>query len=197
MAHLYGSLRSSPAMGAVGPVLGRLSQPDTIWSAGGSFTKRRRRPFHLRADEALQGLIPTDDVDVAWLDGAALLVRRSAFVEVGGFREDYFLYWEDIDLCLPLRALGWRVLVSSQARAWQEPSMASPYLDARNSLIFRRHCGAPGVPVLAVDQLLSIAELLTAHGVPFRHTCRLVWGRGLGLVHGLSGRLDRRLATYR
>lgn len=196
LAQLYASLRASPSIAAVGPVLGRLSQADTIWSAGGSFTKIRRRPLHLRADQALESM-PSGDVDVAWLDGAALLVRRSAFMAVGGFREDYFLYWEDIDLCHQLRALGWQVLVSSRALAWQEPSMASPYLDARNSLRFRRHCGAPRLSVLAVDQLLSIAELLTAHGVPFRHTCRLVWARGVGLVHGLSGRLDRRLATYR
>ena len=197
IAHLYASLCSSPSIGAVGPVLGRLSQADTIWSAGGSFTRRRRRPSHLRADQVLQESMPAEDEDVAWLDGAALLVRRSAFVEVGGFREDYFLYWEDIDLCHRLRALGWRVLVSCQAMAWQEPSMASPYLDARNSLLFRRHCGVPRLTVLAVDQVLSIAELVTARGVPFRHTRRLVWARGVGLVHGLLGRLDRRLATYR
>lgn len=197
VAHLYASLCSSPAIGAVGPVLGRLSHADTIWSAGGSFTKRRRRPSHLRAGEAVHTSLPIDDVDVAWLDGAALLVRRSAFVEVGGFREDYFLYWEDIDLCHQLRACGWRVLVSGQALAWQEPSMASPYLDARNSLMFRRRCGVPDVPALAVDQLLSVAELLMARGVPFHRTCRLVWARAVGFVHGFSGRLDRRLATYR
>lgn len=197
VAHLYASLCSSPSVGAVGPVLGRLSQADTIWSAGGSFSKRRRRPLHLRADEALPESLPTADVNVAWVDGAALLVRRSAFMEVGGFREDYFLYWEDVDLCHRLRTRGWQVLVSSQALAWQEPSMASPYLDARNSLLFRRHCGAPRLPVVAIDQLLSIAELLTARGVPFRHACRLVWARGVGVVHGLNGHLDRRLATHR
>jgi GT2 family glycosyltransferase len=197
LAHLYATLCSSPSIGAVGPVLGRLSQADTIWSAGGSFTKRRRRPLHLRANETLHESVPTDDVDVAWLDGAALLVRRSAFVDVGGFREDYFLYWEDIDLCHQLRARGWKVFLCGQAMAWQEPSLASPYLDARNSLIFRRHCGAPGLFALTVDQLLSIAELLMAHGVPFHHSCRLVWARAVGLVHGLSGDLDRRLATYR
>jgi GT2 family glycosyltransferase len=197
IAHLYASLCTSTSIGAVGPVLGRLSQADTIWSAGGSFTRTRRRPSHLRADESLEESMPAGDKDVAWLDGAALLVRRSAFAEVDGFREDYFLYWEDIDLCHQLRALGWRVLVSGQALAWQEPSMASPYLDARNSLMFRRRSGVPRLSVLALDQLLSIAELLTARGVPFRHTCRLVWARGVGLVHGLRGRLDPHLATYR
>lgn len=39
--------------------------------------------------------------------GAALLVRRAAFLQVGGFTEDYIIGdYEDSDLCLKLRALG-------------------------------------------------------------------------------------------
>lgn len=39
--------------------------------------------------------------------GAALLVRRQAFLDVGGFTEDYIIGdYEDSDLCLKLHALG-------------------------------------------------------------------------------------------
>lgn len=39
--------------------------------------------------------------------GAALLVRRQAFLDVGGFTEDYIIGdYEDSDLCLKLRAAG-------------------------------------------------------------------------------------------
>lgn len=44
-----------------------------------------------------------------WLAGMFLLVRREAFASVGGFDERYFMYCEDVDLCLRLQLAGWRI----------------------------------------------------------------------------------------
>ena len=42
-----------------------------------------------------------------WLSGSCLLLRRSAFDEVGGFDPGYFMYFEDLDLCRRLSDAGW------------------------------------------------------------------------------------------
>jgi N-acetylglucosaminyl-diphospho-decaprenol L-rhamnosyltransferase len=49
--------------------------------------------------------------------GGAALYDREAFNAVGGFDERIFLYYEDVDLALRLRANGARCVLSPQARA--------------------------------------------------------------------------------
>jgi GT2 family glycosyltransferase len=46
---------------------------------------------------------------------AAAMYRRDAFLEAGGFDEDYFAYYEDVDLGFRLRLLGYRTLYVSDA----------------------------------------------------------------------------------
>jgi GT2 family glycosyltransferase len=46
---------------------------------------------------------------------AAALYPRQAFLEAGGFNEDFFAYFEDIDLGFRLRLLGYRTLYIPQA----------------------------------------------------------------------------------
>lgn len=53
---------------------------------------------------------------VPWAVGAFLMVRRSAFEEVGGFDERQWMYAEDLDLCWRLGDAGWRVCYAPQAR---------------------------------------------------------------------------------
>lgn len=47
--------------------------------------------------------------------GASILVRRSAFYEVNGFDERYFLYNEDDDLCMKFRQAGWKIMYTPHA----------------------------------------------------------------------------------
>lgn len=47
--------------------------------------------------------------------GGAMLIRREVFLEIGGFDEDYFAYYEDVDLGWRLWVLGYRVRFCPEA----------------------------------------------------------------------------------
>jgi GT2 family glycosyltransferase len=50
-----------------------------------------------------------------WISGAAMLLRRADLEAVGLLDERYFMYTEDVDLCLSLRARGRKILFIPQA----------------------------------------------------------------------------------
>lgn len=55
--------------------------------------------------------------EVDYCSGACLLVRRDLFVNLGGFDETYSpAYYEDADLCLEIKRLGYRVVYQPEAR---------------------------------------------------------------------------------
>ncbi len=47
--------------------------------------------------------------DVQWLSAACLMTRKDVLERVGMFDENFFLYFEDIDLCMRIRKKGWRL----------------------------------------------------------------------------------------
>jgi N-acetylglucosaminyl-diphospho-decaprenol L-rhamnosyltransferase len=49
-----------------------------------------------------------------YVSGAALLVERAAFGQIGGFDEGFFLFYEDIDLCLRANAAGYPTLIDDR-----------------------------------------------------------------------------------
>jgi GT2 family glycosyltransferase len=58
---------------------------------------------------------PPRERDAGWLSGACILVRRSAFTQIDGFDDKFFMYFEDVDLCARLSRAGWRVVYAPSA----------------------------------------------------------------------------------
>lgn len=123
---LVAALDSDPRAAVAGP---RLENPDgtlqpsilrlpTAWRI---FCESSGLAFLARGRGALRGHSATREdhsraQSVECVKGAALLVRRSAFEQVGGFDEDFFLYAEESDLAARLRRRGWRILFEPAAR---------------------------------------------------------------------------------
>jgi N-acetylglucosaminyl-diphospho-decaprenol L-rhamnosyltransferase len=58
--------------------------------------------------------------ETAAVPGCAMLMPRMAWQALGGFDEQIFLYWEDIELCWRAWLLGWRVQEDLEAHIYHE-----------------------------------------------------------------------------
>jgi GT2 family glycosyltransferase len=56
----------------------------------------------------LDSIVPADSTaETVCANGAAMLVRRELFDQLGGFDETFFMEWEDLDLCWRAWLRGW------------------------------------------------------------------------------------------
>jgi len=72
----------------------------------------KRYPGQRYAGEELDHL----DGDIAWVMGASMITRRHIMAQMSGFDEKFFLYGEDLDLCLTIRKAGWSIGFIPEAR---------------------------------------------------------------------------------
>jgi len=91
-------MESNPEIGLAGT---RILNPD------GSFQSSVER--HYPGERHSRGELSGLKGDIAWVSGASMIARRSVMREVNGFDERFFLYGEDLDLCLAVRIAGWTI----------------------------------------------------------------------------------------
>jgi len=64
--------------------------------------------------------------EVAVVPGSALMIRKDVFEKLGGFDENFFLYFEESDLCRRARQAGWQVFFHPKAKVIHFWSKSTP-----------------------------------------------------------------------
>ncbi|MGH2541898.1 MAG: glycosyltransferase family 2 protein [Ardenticatenaceae bacterium] len=158
-----------PDVGILAPMLRYLDDPTRLWFAGS-----RRHWLTLESVE-FGPLGPRQQTDgaerraVDYIFGTAMLIPRRVLEDVGLFDEAFFLYYEDMDLCLRIQAAGYRlyhipdVSVQHQISASTRSVSAMRYYHkARASVIFfRKHAGIARRFVIVPYRLGSAARTVT------------------------------------
>jgi GT2 family glycosyltransferase len=100
-------LEVTPQAGIVAPALcyGDGSFQLSFGSYPSIWNELRTRRY--QRNEQQQSITAPTTVD--WVTGAAMCMNRALFLQVGGFDEQYFMYFEDSDLCYRFKQAGYEM----------------------------------------------------------------------------------------
>ncbi len=135
--------KSDPRIGILGPRVYFWDRPTLVWSDGGRVDPVQVQPAHLGEgeDDSARGQEP---FDVDYMPGCALLASAESLRQTGLLDPDYFLVFEEADLCARARAGGYRIVAVPRAKVWHKvsSSFGGPestlylYYYHRNNLIY-------------------------------------------------------------
>lgn len=127
-----------PQAGIISPLM--INQHGKVWSMGGDIDKNRYTAG-LRYNGRDLNEVKEKMYEVNFLSGTALFIKSDVFKKVGFLREDYFLYYEDVDFCIRTQRAGYRLIADSNSKIFHYESSTvgknSPimqYYLARNHL---------------------------------------------------------------
>ncbi len=113
IGNLNNRMRENHAIGVIGPALlrpdgsiqGGFGKMPTLQSTIFEFIRSGRRWSPLGFAKKINNDLETD-----WVSGGCLFSRTALVKTIGGFDENIFMYAEDVDLCLRIKELGYKVL---------------------------------------------------------------------------------------
>lgn len=114
---MINKISSDNTLGATGCELWDMEQRRMLAYGGGKVNLRR---FY-----TINFTVPTSDRELDYLTAASILLRAEALEQSGLFDEKFFMYWEDVDLCLRLRLHQWQLAVAAGARVLHEEGISS------------------------------------------------------------------------
>ena len=157
--------------GVLSPKVLLHSEPDVIWSAGGTIDPETGIAYQRQYGEKDTGQ-PRTASEVDYAVGCAMLVRMEAIARAGLMDSRYFMYYEEADWCRRIRSVGYSIIYMPLSRVWHKVELGdesrndAPYYFSRNRLLYLHTGGAPRrrIARVAVLDLLRSAVANAARG---------------------------------
>lgn len=121
--YLHDYLEENADVGICGAETLYLQQPDKIQDLGGKLDYER-----YQWGGVIGGLVELPGniiLECDYVASCAAMARTSAVREFGGFPEENFIYWDDIEWCTKCWKAGYKVVVNGNAKALHDMSQAN------------------------------------------------------------------------
>ena len=76
--------------------------------------------------------------DVDWVQGSALMARRSMYEQIGGLDEGFFMFSEELDWCKRAKDAGWRVVYVGAAQIIHHGGKSTEQIASRKYIYFHQ-----------------------------------------------------------
>jgi hypothetical protein len=100
----------NPQIGAVGPKILKENGEVQEWSTGTRMSLVDLIKNNLGFPPSKKIWESSKSREASWVSGAAMFVPRKTFLEIGGFDEKFFMYFEDNDLCQRIKRTGKKII---------------------------------------------------------------------------------------
>lgn len=130
-----------PDAGILGAKTYLMDEPDKLDHLGGVWDPKALS-FQLVGLGARDKELWQKPLELDYVCGAAMMIRRSVLESLGLPHEPFFLYWEESDFCFQAKAQGFKVMSCPDAKVWHKSgaSMANrafqKYFFHRNRLLW-------------------------------------------------------------
>lgn len=168
---LYDFMEKNELAGACQPILCSMNNPDAIASAGCRLSLSGKAWDHLNGESILKA--GAEPFEILGATGGALFLRAQALNNVGLFDELFEIYFEDVDLSLRIRSVGYSIWCLPSAKVLHKGSATTSTLNRsfklyyceRNAFyIINKHIHQP-VRFLSIVTLLSTNFFLIVYNL--------------------------------
>lgn len=109
-------------------------RPRHLWCAGGRFSLWQTYAGVHRGEGRLDRGQFDEVMQVSYCPTCCMLIRRVVFESIGIMDENYFLYWDDTDLCLRAAKAGFTLVYLPEAVLWHKVSSLTGGYQSRAAL---------------------------------------------------------------
>ncbi len=108
-------------VGILGPMVCDYNEKNVIQSAGALICWKTGRIILLHENELDDGNL-SNRIDVDYVEGCALLIKKELLTDLKLLREDYFSYWEETEFCVRVKKLNYDITCIPTAKIWHKKS---------------------------------------------------------------------------
>ena len=202
---LVAKLDSDNNIGGVQPLIYFYHDHELIWNAGSRYNPVFGIPYILGYNRKDKGQVQRQkQKSIDWITGCAFMMRTEVLKKVGLLKQDFFIYYEDVDLSFRIKAAGYALAyepssviyhiagMSHKSKEKLKEGYLNPkvhYLNARNRLfVLKGYTKTIAIPTVILYQIIYF------FGISFYFIFRRRWQKlrawNKGMKEGLLNTVE-------